>query len=363
MVLLKNNGVLPLNKSNIKSIAVIGPNADSKIMLSGNYHGTASKYTTILEGIHDEVGEEIRVYYSEGCHLYKDKVEDLALPGDRISEAVSVVKRADVAILCLGLDSTIEGEQGDTGNSQAAGDKNDLSLPGKQQELLEAVIKTGTPVIVVLGTGSALTFNGLEEKCDAILNIWYPGSHGGRAVSDIIFGKYSPSGKLPITFYKGIENLPDFEDYSMINRTYRYMNDESLYSFGYGLTYSNVELSNLTVKKDTNYFDEIFVTVDIKNIGKYDIEEVIQCYIKNLESKYAVKNHSLVAFKRVSLKVGETKKVTLKIDKKSFEVVDNKGNRLIDSKRYKLYVGISQPDNRSIELLGVKPIEYEITFD
>ena len=363
MVLLKNNGVLPLNKSKIKSIAVIGPNADSKIMLSGNYHGTASKYTTILEGIHDEVGEEIRVYYSEGCHLYKDKVEDLALPGDRISEAVSVAKRSDVAILCLGLDSTIEGEQGDTGNSQAAGDKNDLSLPGKQQELLEAVIKTGTPVIVVLGTGSALTFNGLEEKCDAILNVWYPGSHGGRAVSDIIFGKYSPSGKLPITFYKGIENLPDFEDYSMINRTYRYMNDESLYSFGYGLTYSNVELTNLTVKKDTNYFDEIFVTVDIKNIGRYDIEEVIQCYIKNLESKYAVKNHSLVAFKRVSLKVGETKKVTLKIDKKSFEVVDNKGNRLIDSKKYKLYVGISQPDNRSIELLGIKPIEYEITFD
>ena len=363
MVLLKNNGVLPLNKSKIKSIAVIGPNADSKIMLSGNYHGTASKYTTILEGIHDEVGEEIRVYYSEGCHLYKDKVEDLALPGDRISEAVSVTKRSDVAILCLGLDSTIEGEQGDTGNSQAAGDKNDLSLPGKQQELLEAVIKTGTPVIVVLGTGSALTFNGLEEKCDAILNVWYPGSHGGRAVSDIIFGKYSPSGKLPITFYKGIENLPDFEDYSMINRTYRYMNDESLYSFGYGLTYSNVELTNLTVKKDRNYFNEIFVTVDIKNIGKYDIEEVIQCYIKNLESKYAVKNHSLVAFKRVSLKVGESKKVTLKIDKKSFEVVDNKGNRLIDSKRYKLYVGISQPDNRSIELLGIKPIEYEITFD
>ena len=363
MVLLKNNGVLPLNKSKIKSIAVIGPNADSKIMLSGNYHGTASKYTTILEGIHDEVGEEIRVYYSEGCHLYKDRVEGLALPGDRISEAVSVAKRSDVAILCLGLDSTIEGEQGDTGNSQAAGDKTDLSLPGKQQELLEAVIKTGTPVIVVLGTGSALTFNGLEEKCDAILNVWYPGSHGGRAVSDIIFGKYSPSGKLPITFYKGIENLPDFEDYSMINRTYRYMNDESLYSFGYGLTYSNVELTNLTVKKDTNYFDEIFVTVDIKNIGRYDIEEVIQCYIKNLESKYAVKNHSLVAFKRVSLKVGETKKVTLKIDKKSFEVVDNKGNRLIDSKRYKLYVGISQPDNRSIELLGIKPIEYEITFD
>ena len=361
MVLLRNNGILPLDKTKVKSIAVIGPNADSKLMLEGNYHGTASKYTTILEGIHDEVGEDVRVYYSEGCHLYKEKVGGLSLPNDRLSEAISIAKKADVAILCLGLDSTIEGEQGDTGNSEAAGDKSDLNLPGKQQELLESVIATGTPVIVVLGTGSALTFNNVDDRCSAILNAWYPGSHGGRAVADLLFGKYSPSGKLPITFYKGIENLPHFEDYSMNNRTYRYMNDESLYSFGYGLTYSNVELSNLKVEKiDEEY--NFNVKVHIKNIGSYDIEEVVQCYIKDLESKYAVKNHSLAQFKRVSLKIGETKTIKMSLNKKSFEVVDYEGNRVIDSKKFKLFVGISQPDTRSIELLKKAPMECEISL-
>lgn len=359
MVLLKNDGILPLDKSKIKSIAVIGPNADSKIMLSGNYYGTASKYTTILEGIHDEVGEDVRVYYSEGCHLYKDKVGGLSLPNDRLSEAISVAKRADVAILCLGLDSTIEGEQGDTGNSEAAGDKSDLNLPGKQQELLESVIATGTPVIVVLGTGSALTLNDADEKCAAILNAWYPGSHGGKAVAEILFGKVSPSGKLPVTFYKGTENLPDFEDYSMENRTYRYMKEESLYSFGYGLTYSNVEISNLKVNNSTGIYD-IDISVDIKNIGDYDIEEVVQCYIKDLESKYAVKNCSLASFKRVSLKVGEVKIVKLRLNKKAFEVVDYDGERIIDSKRFKLFVGVSQPDIRSVELLKISPIEHEL---
>lgn len=359
MVLLKNDGILPLDKSKIKSIAVIGPNADSKIMLSGNYHGTASKYTTILEGIHDEVGEEVRVYYSEGCHLYKDKVGELSLPNNRLSEAISVAKRADVAILCLGLDSTIEGEQGDTGNSEAAGDKMDLNLPGKQQELLESVINTGTPVIVVLGTGSALTLNDANEKCAAILNAWYPGSHGGKAVAEILFGKVSPSGKLPVTFYKGTEKLPDFEDYSMENRTYRYMNEESLYSFGYGLTYSNVEISNLKVDNVNEVYD-VDISVDIKNIGNYDIEEVVQCYIKDLESKYSVKNCSLASFKRVSLKVGEIKTVKLRLNKKAFEVVNYNGERIIDSKRFKLFVGVSQPDSRSIELLKISPIEHEI---
>ena len=362
MVLLRNNGILPIDKSKLKSIAIIGPNADSKIMLSGNYYGTASKYATILEGIHDEVGEDIRVYYSEGCHIYKDRVESLALPNDRISEAVSIAKRSDVAILCLGLDSTIEGEQGDTGNSQAAGDKVNLNLPGKQQELLEAVIKTGTPIVVVLGSGSALTLNGADEKCDAILNAWYPGSHGGKAVADILFGNCSPSGKLPITFYKGVDELPPFEDYSMSNRTYRYMNDESLYSFGYGLTYSNVELSNLKIENVNNNLDDISVTVDIKNIGSYDIEEVVQCYIKDFESIYAVKNHSLAAFKRVSLKVNEIKTVELKLNKKVFEIVDNIGNRYIDSNKFKLYVGISQPDSRSVDLLNISPLEYEIVL-
>lgn len=289
MVLLKNNGILPLNKDSLKSIAVIGPNADSQIMLKGNYSGTASRYITVLEGIHEAVGEDVRVYYSEGCHLFRDRVEELAEPNDRLKEAISIAERSDVAILCLGLDSTIEGEQGDAGNSEGAGDKASLNLSGRQQELLEKIIETGTPVILVIGAGSALTFNNAEDKCSAILDAWYPGSRGGRAVADLIFGKCSPSGKLPITFYRNTKDLPEFIDYSMKDRTYRYMSCESLYPFGYGLTYSTVKLSELHVPDVESDFDDVEVSVKITNTGNFDIEEVVQCYIKDLESKYAVR--------------------------------------------------------------------------
>ena len=245
MILLKNDGILPIEKSKLKSIAVIGPNADSQIMLKGNYSGTASKYTTILEGIHEAINEDTRVYYSEGCHLYKDRVEGLAQANDRISEAISIAERADTVVLCLGLDSTIEGEQGDAGNSYGAGDKENINLPGTQQLLLEKVLETNKKVIVILGSGSALTLNGLEERCAAIIQAWYPGSNGGTALADLIFGKCSPSGKLPVTFYKNTDNMPEFTDYSMKGRTYRYIEEEALYPFGYGLTYSQVELNNL----------------------------------------------------------------------------------------------------------------------
>lgn len=362
MVLLKNDGILPIEKSKLKSIAVIGPNADSQIMLKGNYSGTASKYTTVLEGIHEAVNEDTRVYYSEGCHLYKDRVQGLAQANDRISEAVSVSERADIVVLCLGLDSTIEGEQGDAGNSYGAGDKVDLNLPGTQQLLLEKVLETNKKVIVILGSGSALTLNGLEKRCAAIIQAWYPGSKGGTAVADLIFGKCSPSGKLPVTFYKSIDNMPEFTDYSMKGRTYRYIEEEALYPFGYGLTYSQVELSNLNVEDIREDFENINVSIDIKNIGDYDIEEVIQCYLKNLESEFAVLNHSLVSFKRISLKKGEVKTVILNIKRKEFETVNDNGERHIDSKSFKLSVGISQPDSRSVKLIGIAPLEMEITF-
>ncbi|WP_159149967.1 glycoside hydrolase family 3 C-terminal domain-containing protein, partial [Clostridium neonatale] len=357
MVLLKNDGTLPIDKSSLKSIAVIGPNADSQVMLKGNYSGTASKYTTILEGIHEAVNEDTRVYYSEGCHLYKDRVEGLAQPKDRISEAVSVAERSDVVVVCLGLDSTIEGEQGDAGNSYGAGDKENLNLPGTQQELLEKVLETKKPVIVILGSGSALTLNGLEESCAAIIQAWYPGSHGGTAAADLIFGKCSPSGKLPVTFYKSIDNMLEFSDYSMKGRTYRYIEEEALYPFGYGLTYSQVELNNLNIEDIKEDFENVNVSIDIKNIGGYDVEEVVQCYLKNLESRFAVLNHSLVAFKRISLKNGESKTVTLNIRRKEFEVVNDEGERILDSKKFKLFVGVSQPDKRSIELTGITPLE------
>lgn len=362
IVMLRNNGLLPLDKSKIKSIGVIGPNSDSELMLKGNYFGTASRYITILEGIHEAVGEDVRVFYSEGCHLYKNSISDLALANinDRLAEAITVAEHSDVVVMCLGLDSSIEGEQGDAGNSDGAGDKLSLNLPGKQQELLEKVIATGKPVVVVLGSGSALTLQGQEENCAAILQAWYPGSQGGRAVADLIFGKCSPSGKLPVTFYKTTEELPEFTDYSMKGRTYRYMKGESLYSFGFGLTYSNVELSELSVGDIAKDFENVEVSIRISNVGNFDIEEIVQCYVKDLESKYAVDNYSLSAFKRVALSKRESKVVKMTISKKSFEVVNDEGERMLYSKQFKLFVGISQPDNRSVKLAGIKPLEVDI---
>ena len=226
---------------------MIGPNADSRVALIGNYHGTSSRYITVLEGIQDEVEDEVRVLYSEGCQLFKDKTENLAWTQDRISEAVITAEHSDVVILCVGLDETLEGEEGDTGNSDASGDKKDLHLPKVQEELIQKVTAVGKPTVIVLMAGSAIDLNYAQEHCNGILLAWYPGARGGKAVADLLFGKVSPSGKLPVTFYKDLEGMPEFTDYSMKNRTYRYMEGEALYPFGYGLTYGKVQVKEARV--------------------------------------------------------------------------------------------------------------------
>jgi beta-glucosidase len=361
MVLLKNNGILPLNKDKLKSLAVIGPNADSQMMLKGNYFGTASEYITILEGIREAVGDDVRLYYSEGCHLFQNKLSGLsAYKDDRFAEVKAICDEVDAVVLCLGMDSEIEGEQGDAGNAEAAGDKLSLSLPGRQQALLETVVACGKPVILVLGVGSALGINYADEHCDAILNAWYPGSKGGRAVADILFGKCSPGGKLPVTFYKSADDLPAFTDYSMKGRTYRYFTGEALYPFGYGLTYSSVEVS-VNGPMQFAAGEPLAVNVLVKNTGGFDVEEVVQCYIRNTTSVHAPVNPSLCAFKRVALKAGESKDVILTVAPSAFEVVNDNGERVTDGNEYKLYVGLSQPDERSVKLTGQKPLEFTIT--
>ena len=239
MVLLKNDGILPLKKEEIHTIGIIGPNANSRNSLIGNYHGTSSEYVTVLEGMKQAAGDQIRVLYSEGCHLWKDTIEHLAAPGqpDRLAEEQAVAEYSDVVLLVVGLDETLEGEEGDTGNSDASGDKKDLEFPEPQKKLMDQILECKKPVILVNMTGSAMNLSVAEEKAAAIIQAWYPGARGGKAVSDVIFGEKSPSGKLPVTFYKDTSDIPDFEDYSMKNRTYRYYTGEPLYPFGYGLTY------------------------------------------------------------------------------------------------------------------------------
>ena len=374
VVLLKNDGVLPINKKDIKAIAVIGPNANSRSALIGNYHGTASRYWTVTEGLQNAtLDDDIRIYTSEGCHLFKEKVENLGREDDRIAEAVAIAKLSDVVVLCVGLDETLEGEEGDTGNSYASGDKNDLNLPKSQQNLIEALKKVGKPIVLLNMTGSAMDLSYAKDapSINAILQTWYPGAEGGKAIADILFGKVSPSGKLPITFYNSLEELPEFTDYSMKGRTYRYMEKDAQYAFGYGLTYSKCEVKNASIKnfnKDELKADDMYelstkffeIEADLSNEGKADTDEVVQIYIKNETSKYAVRNVSLCGFKRVDTKAGQTKKVTVKVPYSAFTVIDDEGKKIIDGSSYTLYAGISQPDNESVKLLNTKPFKIKV---
>lgn len=359
IVLLKNNGILPLKQEKIQTIGVIGPNADSRASLIGNYHGTSSEYITMLEGIRRYVGEDTRILYSEGSHLFKDRIESIALENDRLSEARAVAKNSDVVILCLGLDETLEGEEGDTGNSYASGDKLDLLLPESQRRLMEAVAMEGKPTILCLLAGSDIDMSYAAEKFDAILTMWYPGSRGGSAAADILFGKYSPSGKLPITFYESLEELPDFEDYSMKGRTYRYMEHKAQYPFGYGLTYAEFEANSMRIEEQE---ESVTVYVDVKNLSEVDSEDVLQVYIRNQESEWETLNPHLAAFQRISLKGGEESTVKVLVDKGCFTVVDENGNRVRDGKKYEIFAGFSQPDERSVELTGkaLVRMQYEI---
>lgn len=339
MVLLKNRAFLPLDKHRIKSIAVIGPNADSRAALYGNYQGTASRYVTFLEGIEDAFGG--RVYYAEGCHLFKDRVEGLALPADRISEAVAAAKNADVSVLCLGLDASLEGEEGDAGNAYASGDKTDLRLPEPQRLLLKSVLDVGKPVVVVLAAGSSLNIE--DDRPAALIQAWYPGSKGGKALAEILFGEFSPSGKLPVTFYESAEALPDFCDYSMAQRTYKNVKGNVLYPFGFGLTYSS-----MYVKSARYEGGEVVCTAE--NIGDTDTGEVLEVYSRSM-SAFAPKNPALCGFARIFLKAGESAEFHVKLSEDAFTDVDDNGVRGVHSEEYLLYVGFSQPDEKS-EALG-----------
>lgn len=367
-VLLKNDGILPLSKDKLNTLAVIGPNANSRAALVGNYHGTASRYITVLEGIQDEAGDAVRVYYSEGCHLEKDRVENLAWQSDRLSEAVTVARASDAVVLVVGLDETLEGEEGDAGNSDASGDKKDLHLPKCQEELLEKVLAVGKPTVVILLAGSAIDLAYADEHANAVMAGWYPGAGGGKAIADLLFGKVSPSGKLPITFYAGLDGLPAFTDYSMKGRTYRYMEGEALYPFGYGLTYGDVTVKEAKLltqmeglsRDNLAALETIEVEVTYENTGAAATDEVIQIYLKDMQSPLAVKNAQLCAFARVTVQAGETGSVVLRIAPEAFQVVDEEGGRFVDSDLFTLYAGTSQPDARSAALTGKQPVELSV---
>ena len=355
-VLLKNEGdLLPLNKDKLRTIGIIGPNANNRKALVGNYEGTASRYYTISEGIQDYVGDDVRVLYSEGCHLCKKKVSGLGQENDRLAEVRAVCDSSDVVIACLGLDSSLEGEEGDEGNEFASGDKPGLSLPGLQQEILEAACESGKPVILVILSGSALAVTWADEHVPAIIEGWYPGAMGGKALASVLFGEYSPEGKLPVTFYRTTEELPDFRDYSMKGRTYRYMEQKALYPFGYGLSYTDFGVEEATVSGDTiEKGEKLSVEAVLVNRGQMAGAETLQVYIK--AKRPGTPNAQLKALKKEELQPGESKRIRLELSDRSFGLRDENGDLVLEEGTYEIYVGTQQPDERSSELTGKKPV-------
>ena len=300
IVLLKNDGILPLREA--KTIAVIGPNADALDVLLGNYNGYPSRYSTFLRGLQDNFDGD--VIYSKGCHPFIDAAQNPWME-DLTREAVLAAKRADVVIMFMGLNPSMEGEEGDAYNGHNAGDKADLQLPPSQKRLWKAVRATGKPIIFVNVSGSAIDLREQEKGAAALLQCFYPGAEGGEAMARVLLGKVNPSGKLPVTFYRSEEDLPPFDDYHMEGRTYRFFKGEPLFPFGYGLSYTSFEVGNV----HRGFENEI--SLSVKNTGSYDGMGTVLVYVKS-DSRPEL-NKQLAAYRKTFLKKGEEKTLTLEL--------------------------------------------------
>ena len=297
--MLKNNGVLPLH--GVQKLAVIGPNADSLPVLLGNYNGYPSRYTTFLRGLQEAFPGEVR--YAKGCHLYIDSRKNPWME-DLTREAILTAKWADVVVLFMGLDPSMEGEEGDAFNGANSGDKADLQLPESQKRLWKAVLGTGKPVIFVNVSGSAVDLRQQKEKAAALVQVFYPGAEGGKAVADILLGKVNPSGRLPVTFYQSEEDLPPFEDYRMEGRTYRFFRGEPLYPFGYGLSYTTFSVGDISRK---DYEQE--VTFTVTNTGPRAGMCTVLLYLTGGGRDDL--NKQLAGFVKTHLKPGESRTLTV----------------------------------------------------
>ncbi|MDA9638742.1 glycoside hydrolase family 3 C-terminal domain-containing protein [bacterium] len=359
MTLLKNNGVLPIDINKINKIAVVGPNADNINALLGNYHGTPSSPVTFINGLNDYVGKRAEITYSIGVDLVKDGADGSNLLSDSI---IKDVKKADLAIFVGGLDATWEGEEMPGGINVDGfynGDRTRIEMPEIQQKAIKAMIDTGTPVVLVLMAGSSIALSGLEKELDAILMAWYPGQRGGDATTSVLFGDYNPGGKLPVTFYSSTSELPDFKDYNMQagkGFTYRYYKGEALYPFGHGLSYTNFKYSKLTTDMtNINEKENFKISFNVKNIGDYDGDEVVQVYIKDLESKLKMPIKQLRSFKRVSLNKGDEKTIEFELnpmnDLRYYDPI--KQRYLVDKGSFEIQVGSSSQDIRLKKIIYV----------
>jgi beta-glucosidase len=350
VVLLKNkNNILPI-KSSTKKIFVTGPTATSLEVLLGNYYGFNEKMITLLEGITGRIPEGMGMEYTSGALLkHPREIKNTWAPG--------MAQSADFAIVCAGFSSFLEGEEGESLLSPMNGDRESISLPPSQVNYIRELAIHGVRIVLVLTGGSPIALGEVEDMVDAILFVWYPGMEGGRAVADVLFGDVSPAGKLPVTFPKSLDQLPAFDDYSMIGRTYRYMTEEPLYPFGFGLSYSSFEYADLQLDKtDITAGDSINVSFDVYNRGSRDAAEVVQFYLSDLRASTVVPLHHLVGFQRVLLKAGECRSVQFTLTPEMMSFYNDDGKLALEPGEFRLEVGGCSPGKRGQDLGAPKPV-------
>jgi beta-glucosidase len=348
MVLLKNDGLLPLDKKALKKVAVIGSNADSIEALLGNYHGDPSAPITFLAGLKDALEGEVEILFDEGCPL--------ALPKDNpdvdpsiFENALKIAAEADVVLYFGGISGELEGEEMPVKmEGFNGGDRTFIELPPVQSALIKALHATETPVVFINCSGGAVAIPWEAENLPAILQAWYPGQAAGTAVANILFGEYNPSGKLPVTFYRSTEDLPHYYDYHMENRTYRYFLGTPLYAFGHGLSYTQFEYGGLEVDSTSVKADEtVSISLDLCNSGSIDGDEVVQVYVKHLESSVPQPVHSLAAFQRVHLGKNRSKQVVLQFAASALRYWDElKRDYVVEPGAFEIQVGSSSADIR-----------------
>ena len=356
IVLLKNNGVLPL-ANDLSRYYVTGPNAATIDALLGNYYGINPNMVTVLEGITAAVAPGSQVHYRPGTLLDRPNVN----PVDWSS---GVAHTSDATFMVMGITGHIEGEEGESISSAHYGDRLEYDIPKNQVDYLKK-LKEGNenPVIAIVTGGSPMNLAEVHEIADAVLMVWYPGEEGGNAVADVVFGKTSPSGRLPITFPKSLDQLPPYDDYSMEGRTYKYMKEEPLYPFGYGLSYTTFTYADMKLSRDkVKRNEEATVTVTVANAGDLQAEEVVQLYISDLESSVRAPLYALHGVQRIALKPGESKQVTFTIRPEMLQLINEEGKAIFEKGTYRISVGGALPGNRSEVLGASKAVQKVLTL-
>ena len=320
MTLLQNkNNILPLKRGG-KTFALVGPNANDSIMQWGNYNGFPSHTITMLEGIQKAIAEDDKLIHVPGCSWVKGE--------SNIPQTLAQVKDADVIIFAGGISPQLEGEEmGVDLPGFRGGDRTDIELPAIQRQLLKALKAAGKKIVLVNYSGSPIGLEPETQSCDAILQAWYPGQAGGQAVAEVLFGDYNPAGRLPVTFYKNVDQLPDFEDYNMTGRTYRYFQGEPLFPFGHGLSYTTFTYGDVQLPASAKDDETIKICVPVTNSGKMDGDETVQVYIKK-QSDTEGPIKALRAFKRVHIPAGQTIQVELELTPKQLEWWDAETNTM-----------------------------------